>query len=220
MAYDLQRHRQNQELKKEEYKVKLVEKEQSTILGEKEIKRMEKELEANVKRPAEARQYEAKLQAEADAYRLKQEAEANAEAERIVGEVRSKLILQEGTAEADAMRKKAESWQKYTQAAMFEMIMAKLPSLAEAIAGPLSKVDKITVVNTGGEDGSTGLPKITGDVAKILAQMPEVIDALTGVDVKQLMANLPQSGGKVKGEKTAKKKGPEGKAESKSKRRT
>ncbi|MBU0755445.1 MAG: flotillin [Planctomycetes bacterium] len=192
MAYELQRHQLNQEVKKEEYKVKIVEKQQAILLGEHEAARMDKELEANVKKPAEAQKYEAKLKAEADAYRMQKEAEARAEAAKIEGAVEAEHVRLMGEAEAEAMLKKAESWERYTQAAMFEMFMEKLPSLAEAIAQPLSKVDKITVVNSGGDDSSLGVSKVTGEVAKILAQMPEVIESLSGVDVKALLRKLPQ----------------------------
>ena len=192
MAYDLQRHRLNQELKKEEYKVKIVEKEQAAVMEEREIKRMEKELTANVQKPAEARKVEDRLRTEADAYRIQKEAEAKAEATRIEGKVRCELIKQQGAAEAEAMMKKAESWQEYSQAAMFETLMAKMPELARAVTEPLSKVDKITLVNTGGGDGSFGASKITGEVAKVLAQMPDVIESLTGVDVKSLIAKIPE----------------------------
>lgn len=223
MAYDLQRHRQNQELKKEEYKVKIVEKEQAAIMEAKEIVRVEKELEANVKKPADAKKYEAMLHAESEAYRVQKEAEAKAEADKLDGAVRSQLIKQLGAAEAESMKQKAESWQKYTQAAMFEMLMAKLPELAQAIAQPLSKVDRITVVNSGGEDSSLGVSKVTGEVAKILAQMPEVIESLSGVDVKKWLSNLPQGeeGKKEESQEKEEKKGKAGTGEggAKSRRR-
>ena len=69
------------------------------------------------------------------------------------------------------------------------------PELAEAVAKPLSKVDKITVVNTGGDGSSAGVSKVTDEVGKILAQMPVIIESLSGVDVKKLLEKLPQAGG-------------------------
>ncbi|GAH70707.1 unnamed protein product, partial [marine sediment metagenome] len=47
---------------------------------------------------------------------------------------------------------------------------------------PLSKVDKIVVI---GGDKGLGTSKITAQVAEILAQMPEVVKSLTGVDLKK-----------------------------------
>ena len=59
-SYELERHRLGQDLKKEESKVKLVEKEQDIQIEELEIRRRERELEANVLKPADARKYQIK----------------------------------------------------------------------------------------------------------------------------------------------------------------
>jgi flotillin len=57
------------------------------------------------------------------------------------------------------------------------------------MAEPLSKVDHITIVSTG--DGeAAGVHKITGDMTKIAAQVPALFEALSGMDIKQLMANV------------------------------
>ena len=56
-----------------------------------------------------------------------------------------------------------------------------------AMAEPLSKVDKITIVSTG-NDSSAGVNKITGDMTKIAAQVPALFEALSGMDIKQLMS--------------------------------
>jgi flotillin len=54
---------------------------------------------------------------------------------------------------------------------------------------PLSKVDKITIVSTGGE-GQVGANKLTGDLTKIAAQVPALFEALSGMDMHELMANV------------------------------
>jgi len=43
-------------------------------------------------------------------------------------------------------------------------------------------VDKIVLI---GGDKGTGATKITAQVAEVLAQMPEVVQSLTGVDLKK-----------------------------------
>ena len=181
MAYDLQRHKMMQDIKKEEGKTKAIELEHSIVLGKHEVARKEKELEANVKKQADANKYEEQSKAEAEALRIRAEAEARAQAARV-----------EGAAEAEAMMKKAEAWGEYNQAAMFEMLMQNLPALAAAVSEPLSRVDKITVVNTGGDDSKLGLSKVTGEVTNVLAQLPAVVEGLSGIDLKQLLAKLPQ----------------------------
>ena len=48
----------------------------------------------------------------------------------------------------------------------------------------------ITVVSTG--DGrSPGVSQITGEVAKMVAQVPELFETLTGMKVSELMGRLP-----------------------------
>ena len=69
LAYDLQRYKTSQALKKEEVQVAVVEKEQQIVVQEREILRREKELEATVKRQADAERY--RIQTEAEANRFK-----------------------------------------------------------------------------------------------------------------------------------------------------
>jgi len=113
-----------------------------------------------------------------------------AEAKRAQGSAESELIKLMGAAEADAMMKKANSWQNFNQAAILEMFFNILPGLAREISEPLSKVDKIVMVNNG-DKGGIGASKITGEVASILAQLPTVVESLSGVDLKKYFDNLP-----------------------------
>ncbi|MNN93366.1 hypothetical protein D3C81_2117910 [compost metagenome] len=66
--------------------------------------------------------------------------------------------------------------------------MKVLPELAERIASPLAKVDKITVISQDG--ASAGVNKITGDIAKMMAQVPELTRTLTGMDVTEALSGL------------------------------
>jgi flotillin len=61
-SYELERHKLGQELKKEESKVKQVEKEEAIKIEQLEIARKEKELEATVIKPADARKYQIKAE--------------------------------------------------------------------------------------------------------------------------------------------------------------
>jgi flotillin len=83
------------------------------------------------------------------------------------------------------MLKKAQAWEKYNQAAIPEMYLKALPELARAVSEPLSKVDKIVVIGSG--DKSLGTTKITAQVAEVLAQMPDVVKSLTGVDLRKYL---------------------------------
>lgn len=182
VSYDLERAKLDLELRREEYQVRLAEKELAAKVEEREAVRREKELEATVRRPAEAMNYQARLEAEADAYRKELEAKGRAAGVRLSGTSEAEAIVAKGKAEAEAMREKAAAWKQYSEAALSEMAIRQLPDLARAVAEPLSKVEKIVMV---GE--SAGAPKITGQVAAVLGQLPTLVESLTGIDLKNLL---------------------------------
>ncbi len=183
-AYEIERSRLSQEMKKEEAKVKIIEKQEAIKIEELEIARKEKELNSNVIKPADARKYQMKAEAEAEEFRIQSEARGKADALKLEGIAEAEKTKHLGLAEAEAMLKKAQAWDKYNQAAILEMYLKILPDLAKSISEPLSKVDKIVVV---GGDKNLGTTKITAQVGEILAQMPEVVKSLTGVDLKKYL---------------------------------
>ncbi len=179
-SYELERHKLNQDLKTEEAKVKLIEKETSIELEKKEIDRVEQELEAKVRKPAEAEQF-----------RLEAEAKGMAEAKRVQGIIEAELVAKLGQAEADALRQKAESWNAYSQPAMLQMMFEKLPDLAREMAAPISKVDKIVMVSN---DGKLGTSKITGELAAMMSQLPAVVKELSGFDLETWLRQIAGKG--------------------------
>jgi len=183
-SYELERNRISQDLKKEEAKVKQVEKEEAIKIEQLEIARKEKELEATVIKPADARKYQIRAEAEAEEYRITAEAKGKSEAMKLEGLAEADEIRAKGSAEAEAMMKKAQAWEKYTQAAVLDTYIKALPELAKAVSEPLSKVDKIVIVSG---DKDLGATKITGQVAQVLAQMPEVVKSLTGADIREFL---------------------------------
>jgi len=182
VAYELERARLAEQLKRQEYAVQLVEKELAAKVAEQEVLRREKDLEANVKRPAEAQAYQARIEAEAEAYRKELEAKGKAAGARLLGTAEAEAAAARGKAEAEAMRAKAGAWKEYNDAALAQLVIEKLPELARAVAEPLAKVDKIIMV---GDD--QGAPKVTGQVAKVVAQLPAVVEELTGVKLAELL---------------------------------
>ena len=182
LSYELERHRLNQDLKKEEAKVRQVEKEEAIKTESLEIARKERELEATVVKPADARKYQIKAEAEAEEFRITAEARGKSEALKLEGLAEADQIKAKGLAEAEAMTRKAQAWEKYNQAAVLEMYIKALPELARAVSEPLSKVDKIVIV---GGDKELGTTKITAQVAQVLAQLPEVVKSLTGADIHE-----------------------------------
>ena len=185
MAYDLERQKLNQQLRRQEFEVKLVEKDGSIKLEEREIERKKKELEAQVRLPAEAKSFQAKAEADTESYRLALMAKGKNEALRNNGLTEAELLRARGEAEASAMKDKAESWKTYNEAAIYQMVLDRLPELARAVSEPLAKVDKIVMLNSG--EGNLGASKITGQVAEVLAQLPTIVETLTGMDLKSFL---------------------------------
>lgn len=184
MAYELARYKIQQDLTKEQYAVKKVEMQEATKLEEMNIDKKKKELEANVIQPSEARKKQVMTEAEAESYRIITESKGKLEVKKAEDMAEADRIRMIGQAEAETIANRAKSYEKYNQAALYEMIVEKLPELARHIAEPLSKVEKIVMIES---DGKLGTSKITGQVAEVLAQLPEVVQALTGVDLKKFL---------------------------------
>ena len=188
-AYELQTNVMLQQVTAEQVKVQQVEKEGQIKVQEAEILRHEKELIATVLKGAEIERQRIENMAAAEKNRLTAEAEGRAAAIRTQGEAEASIIFQKGEAEAKAMNVKAEAYQEWNQAAVVDKLLTNMADVVRAMAEPLSKVDKITIVSTG-NDGAAGVHKITGDMTKIAAQVPALFEALSGMDIKQLMSNV------------------------------
>ncbi|HEY9171599.1 MAG TPA: flotillin family protein, partial [Verrucomicrobiae bacterium] len=102
-----------------------------------------------------------------------------------------------------ATRLKAEAFQKYNEAAVIELLVKVMPEIAGKIAEPLAKMDKMVIINSGSGPGG-GASKLTGDVTQIIAQLPPVLESLTGVKFDKLLEQVPalkKAMGKDEGEK-------------------
>src|SRR6185503_17632719 len=127
--------------------------------------------------------------AAAEKSRLTAEAEGRAAAIRTQGEAEASIIFQKGEAEAKAMNVKAEAYQEWNQAAVVDKLISNMPEMVRALASPLQQVDKITIVSTG--DGATaGAHKVTGDITAMAAQVPALFEALSGMQMKDLLSKV------------------------------
>jgi flotillin len=200
MAYDLEKLRVSQELKTKEYEVRLIEKQKAIEVERSEIERRELELESTVKKSADAQKYQVQAEAEADSFRVQEAAKAKAEATRVQGAAEVEIMRAKGAAVSIGMKSKAEAWREYNEAGVYQMFIDILPELAKNVSEPLSKVEKIILI---GDGKDAGVSRITREVGAVLAQMPEVVESLTGVDLKKLMQNLPALAKKHKADSDA-----------------
>ncbi len=192
LAYEIEKNKVEKEVTETAMLVELTKKEKEAEIQEKEAIRREKELLATVNKQADADMYRLSKEADASKYAELQEAEAlsmsikikaqaEAEAIRTRGEAEAAATLAKGTAEAETMVKKANAYRMYNDAAVTQMIIEKLPEIAQAVASPLSKTEKIVVIDNGGTSGGAG--KVSGYVTDIISQLPETIEALTGYNI-------------------------------------
>lgn len=203
LAYEIEKNRVAKEVTETAMLVEITKKQKETEIQTQEAIRREKELQATVNKQADAEKYKIEKQADADQYRVEKQsdarkyseskeaeavamaikikAQAEAEAIRMKGEAEATAILAKGTAEAETMEKKAEAFKQYNDAAVTQMIIEKLPDIAGAVSEPLSKTEKIVIIDNGGNgEKGKGASKVAGYVTDIVSQLPEAIEAMTG----------------------------------------
>jgi flotillin len=213
-SYDVQANVMQQQVITEAVKVQELEKTAQVKVQEAEIQRRELELQATVLKAAEYERKRIETVAEAERQRIALEAKGRAEATRMAGEAdaaaqlargqaeaqvmraqglaEAEVIRAKGEAEAEAMRVKAAAYHEYNQAAVMDKLLTSLPEVVRALAEPLSKVDKVTIVSTGSSNGTgLGASRLTNDIVNMVAQAPALFEALTGQKVSDLMSRVP-----------------------------
>ena len=188
--------------------------ERESELKKQQIELKERELDALVRKQADADKYAAEKKAEADLVARQKKAEADryeqeqkAEAEKFAALQRAEAAKAEadaikykamaeaegiaavGAAEAEAIDKKAEAQKKMGEASILEMYFDMLPKAVANAAAPLTNVDSITMY---GEGNST---KMVGDVMKSTNQVMEAIQGATGIDLSTVISSYLGSKG-------------------------
>lgn len=144
--------------------------------------------EVNVE--ADALLYKAKV----DADGVRASASAEADRVRMLGEAEAEAIRAKGIAEIEVLRERVKVWQECgNQAAILEKMIEVLPKVAAAVSAPLAKTEKMVFV--GGGAGGGGPSAFTRDMERVVAEVPETVLALTGVDLRKGVKNLMSSGG-------------------------
>lgn len=198
-AYDISSNQAQQQVVAEQIKIEQVNRQGQIQIQELEIQRRERELQATVIKQAEAERSKIELMADAQRERAIREAtgqaesvrlqgQADAEVKRITGQAEADVVRAKGQAEANAMEVRAEAYQQYNQAAMLDKLLTAMPEMARALSESLANVDKITIVSTG--DGGGGASSLTGEIAKMVAQVPELFETITGMKVSEIMSRL------------------------------
>jgi flotillin len=179
LSYDLQKAITRQEVRRAELEVEIVERQKAIELMQAEVERRKRELAAEIVEPAMARARE-----------IAQVAEAERERAAALGAGEADALRARGLAEAEAMAAKAESWKGYNEAAITDRVLEILPELAAAVSAPLAQTEKIVMIG-GGNGSGPGAHKITRDVTQVMAELPAVIEALTGKSFEEIARRIP-----------------------------
>ncbi|MGL9731201.1 flotillin [Enterococcus sp. DIV0756] len=174
----------------EKMKIDLIEQEKNIEIQEKQAELTEKELNASLRKKAEADKYvveqqalaeKAKeiAQAEADAEKVKLAALAEAERIQKLGAADAERIHKVGVAEAESKEKMAIALTKLNEAGILMEFIKVLPAIAKEVNEPISNIDKI--VSFGGGDGVHEL----GEAG--LARTFDTIKETTGLDLVTLI---------------------------------
>jgi flotillin len=214
-AYDIQANIEQQRVIAEAVGVTEVEKNAQIKVQKAEIQRRELELQATIQKAAEAERRRVETVAEAERQRLTLEAQgladaaksrglgdaeanrarglAEAEVIRARGLAEAEVIRAKGEAEAEAMKVKAAAFHEYNQAAVLDKLLTGMPEIVRAIAEPLGKVDKVTIISTGngGSQDGIGASRVTGDIMNIVAQVPALFEILSGTQIGDLLKRVP-----------------------------
>lgn len=208
-AYKIQEQTQRRTIEITASEADIAKQNKAIELKEKEALVKERELDANIKKQADAEKYAKQQQSDAELYARQKQAEAelfevqrqaearkaqaeaeayakkqNAEAVKVQGEAEAEAIRAKGIAEAEAIDKKAEAMKKYGNAAIAEMAFKVLPDMAEAIAKPVASIDKLSIIDGGTGNGANSMySMVTGGMEKVIESVRET----TGIDLKEVI---------------------------------
>lgn len=202
-AYSIQQETQRKTIEVTKVSADIAKREKEAELAEREIAIRERQLDAEVRKQADAMKYKAEKEAEAELVRRQRDAEAKAyeavkaaeakkaeaEAVRFAMEQEAEGIRAKGLAEAEAIEKKAEAQKKMGEASVLEMYLQALPEVVRNAAAPLAQTDRIVMY---GDGNSTKLVK---DVMSSASQVMDGMKESTGLDLAALLAGAV--GGKI-----------------------
>ena len=213
-AYSIQQENQRKTIEIAKTEADIAKKEKESELADKAIVLKEKQLDAEIRKQADANNYRIAKEAEAELIKRQKDAEAErfateqeaaakkyqammeaeakraeAEALRYAMEQEAEGIRAKGLAEAEAIEKKAEAQKKMGEASVLEMYLAALPEVVKNAASPLSRTDKIVMYGDG------NATKVVKDVMQSASQIMEGVKESTGIDVNALISGV--IGGKI-----------------------
>lgn len=210
-AYEIQKAEQMKTVNENQVNAEIAKAERMADLKEREVAIKEKELDALVRKQADAEKYAAETKAKAERQVAIEQAEADKERARLGAEaakleaegIKAKLeaeaagkkaillaeadgIKAKALAEAEGIEKKAEAQKKMGEASIVEMIMNALPQVAKEVSAPLANVDNITMY---GDQSTKLIENNTQKIDKIL----KVAQDSLGLDLRSLITGFAEN---------------------------
>ena len=165
------------------------------LVAEREASLRDRQLDAEIRKPADAARYQVEQEAEGQKNAAIFEADAEkarrarmAEAVELEGRADAEAIRAKGEAEAEARRKNAEAFKHYGEAATLDLLAGVLPDVVRGASEPISAVERMTVIST---DGASSLAKT---VSSNVEQGLQIGSDLTGVDLRGLLGRFGHDG--------------------------
>ena len=164
---------------------------------------------------AEATQKELEFQGAGEAAKIEKIGRAEAAKVLAVGEAEAEVIKKKLLAEAEGLQRKADAWKQFNEAAVINLVVDKMPELAQAFATQLAGIDRINIIEMGGTangHGSGGVNRVMGTVGGGMSAMLEMLKDQFGIDIARMMAakteaaTLQAENATVAGEPPARKK--------------
>ena len=197
-AYSIQQENQRKTIEITRAAADLARREKEAELAAAEIAIREKQLDAEIRKQADALKYKAEKEAEAELIRRQKEAEAKkyeamqaaearraeAAALRFAMEEEAEGIRAKGEAEAEVIEKKAEAQKKMGEASVLDMYLQALPEVVKNAATPLEKTEKIVMY---GEGNAT---RIVRDVMTSTDQIMAGVRESTGIDLRHIIDRI------------------------------
>jgi flotillin len=152
----------------------IIQREEQVAIRQAEL--TEKQLDTQVRRPADAAKYKAEQEAAAELARRRTAAEAR----KADGLAEAESIAAAGRAEAEAIEAKARAYAQFNQAAIIDRLADVLPKVAHELAEPYANIDELTVIST------DGAGKLSQSIANNFNETVTLVERMTGVDLREL----------------------------------
>lgn len=154
------------------------------------------QLDADVKRVADAERYRREQETEALAFEQTRQAQARAEiakadahAVEVRAEAEANAVRLAGQAKADALKAEAEALQENQEALLAQRALEILPELMTTFAEGYRNVGSMTVIAGGGADGTDGTvgSRFAGEQAVGMQAVFQTVQQTTGINLAELI---------------------------------